>query len=101
MLLIVRIKTVECIDSFEKPEWGGKKSLTFRFEVYDEKGTLTKEIIDEVWAHAVEKRSRYRRGGTMSSALLTRYIISMGLFIVLDRLTKWFALTLLSSNLHT
>lgn len=49
-----RIKTVECIDSFEKPEWVSKKSLTFRFEVYDENGTLTKEMIDEVWAHAVE-----------------------------------------------
>ena len=50
-----RIKAVSCVDRFEKAEWGGKKSLTFRFTVYDDQGTMTKEIIDGVWHHVVEK----------------------------------------------
>ncbi len=48
-----RITTVELIDSFEKPEWPDKKSITMRFTAYDPEGTLTKESIDEIWQHVV------------------------------------------------
>ena len=49
-----RIISVQLIDTFEKPEWGTKKSVTFRFVGYDPEGTLTKEAIDEIWAKVVE-----------------------------------------------
>lgn len=49
-----RIVSVVLIDSFTRPDWQAKKSLTFRFTVYDPEGTLTKEEIDTVWQHVAE-----------------------------------------------
>jgi phenylalanyl-tRNA synthetase beta chain len=46
-----RIKKVCLVDSFEKPEWPDQKSLTFRYVAMDEKGTLTKEMIDVIARH--------------------------------------------------
>lgn len=48
-----RIISVELIDLFEKPEWDGKKSATFRFIAYDDAGTLSKEGIDAIWDNVV------------------------------------------------
>lgn len=42
-----RIYKVELIDSFEKDEWGNKKSLTIRYYIVDEEKTMTKQEIDE------------------------------------------------------
>ena len=49
------IKEVNLIDSFQKPEWIDKKSLTFRFKVVDENKTLNKDEIEIILKH-VEKR---------------------------------------------
>ncbi|GAH08184.1 unnamed protein product, partial [marine sediment metagenome] len=46
---------VQLVDSFEKPEWDNKKALTFRFVAYDVEGTLTKEVIDDIWSHVVDQ----------------------------------------------
>ena len=43
------ITRVQLVDSFTRPEWVDKKSLTFRFIAYDSEGTLTKEAIDSIW----------------------------------------------------
>ncbi len=48
-----KIVSVQLIDSFEKPEWRGKKSVTFRFIGYDPDATLTKESIDALWQQVV------------------------------------------------
>ena len=48
-----RITSVWLIDSFTRPEWTHKKSLTLRFNAYDPEGTLTKEMIDSIWEHVV------------------------------------------------
>ena len=45
-----RIVSVLLVDSYTKPEWQFKKSLTFRFTAYDPEGTLTKEMIDSYLA---------------------------------------------------
>lgn len=50
-----RITSVQLIDSFTRPEWTTKKSVTLRFVAYDETGTLTKEDIDAIWEHVVGK----------------------------------------------
>lgn len=42
----------ELIDLFEKPEWDRVRSLTVRITLYDPTGTLTKQTIDQVCAHA-------------------------------------------------
>lgn len=47
----VRIRNVRLIDSFEKPEWPDKKSLTFRYTATDPDGTLTKENIELIAQH--------------------------------------------------
>lgn len=49
-----RIISVQLIDTFEKPEWGSKKSVTLRFIAYDSEGTLTKETIDGIWDKVVQ-----------------------------------------------
>jgi phenylalanyl-tRNA synthetase beta chain len=46
-----RIRTVCLIDSFEKPEWSNKKSLTFRYTAVDHDATLTKEHIELIAQH--------------------------------------------------
>ena len=46
-----RISLVQLVDSFEKPEWPDKKSLTLRFTVADPEGTLTKEAIETIGKH--------------------------------------------------
>jgi phenylalanyl-tRNA synthetase beta subunit len=46
-----RISGVRLVDSFEKPEWPDKKSLTFRFIAADPEGTLTKEAIETISSH--------------------------------------------------
>ncbi len=43
-----RISSVMLMGTYEKPEWLGKKSLTFRCTVSDPQGTLTKEVIDSI-----------------------------------------------------
>lgn len=43
-----KIQEVELLDFFHKEEWGTKKSLTFRYVAYDDKGTMTKQEIDEI-----------------------------------------------------
>ncbi|MBA3751742.1 phenylalanine--tRNA ligase subunit beta [Candidatus Dependentiae bacterium] len=49
------ISSVVLIDRYEKPEWSGKKSLTFRCTAYDPEGTLTKESIDKIWSSAIKQ----------------------------------------------
>jgi len=46
-----RITEVVLIDSFEKPEWPGKKSLSFRITAASQEGTLTKEEITSIFDH--------------------------------------------------
>ena len=46
-----RISKVHLVDSFEKPEWPDKKSLTLRFIAADPEGTLTKEAIETMSKH--------------------------------------------------
>ncbi len=48
-----RITNVSLIDSYTRPEWTDKKSITLRFNVYDSEGTLTKEAIDTIWDQVV------------------------------------------------
>jgi phenylalanyl-tRNA synthetase beta chain len=42
------IKHVSLVDSFQRPEWVDKKSLTFRFKIVDENKTLHKDEIEGV-----------------------------------------------------
>jgi len=44
-----RIKQVQLIDLYEKPQWDAHKSLTFALSIVDENKTLTKEEIDALW----------------------------------------------------
>ena len=46
-----RITHVQLVDSFEKEEWGDKKSQTFRYTAANPEGTLTKEAIEEIMHH--------------------------------------------------
>ena len=50
-----RITSVHLIDSYTRPEWTTKKSLTFRFIASDPDRTLTKEDIDTIWDQVVTK----------------------------------------------
>lgn len=43
-----RIRRVELIDFFEKEEWAGKRSLTFRYYAVDADKTMDKEEIDSI-----------------------------------------------------
>ena len=43
-----KIDTVSLLDFFEKEEWIGKRSLTFRYRICDFTQNLTKEIIEQV-----------------------------------------------------
>ncbi len=47
----IRIMKVQLVDSFEKPDWPDKKSLTFRYTAADKEGTLTKEAIETIAQH--------------------------------------------------
>lgn len=49
-----RIKDVMLWDMFSKPEWHGKRSLTFRCFVQDDQRTMTKEDTDEIM-HALKQ----------------------------------------------
>lgn len=49
------ITDVALVDFFEKPEWGDKKSLTFRFIISDATKTLTKDEADAVWSNVAQK----------------------------------------------
>lgn len=53
-----RIKYVHLIDFFHKSEWGNNKSMTYRFVVYDEQKTMTKEEIDVVWESVVNNMKK-------------------------------------------
>lgn len=56
--LIVQVDTkihnVTLVDFFEKPEWEGKRSLTFRYSISDYHHPVTKEIIDDITNKVVE-----------------------------------------------
>lgn len=43
-----RIINVYLLDSFEKPEWKDKRSLTFHYVINDKEKTFTKDEIDEI-----------------------------------------------------
>ena len=43
-----KIDTVSLVDFFEKQEWAGKRSLTFRYRICDFEQNLTKEVIENV-----------------------------------------------------
>lgn len=43
-----RIRSIQLIDMFQKPEWKERKSLTVRFLIRDREKTLTKEEADKI-----------------------------------------------------
>jgi phenylalanyl-tRNA synthetase beta chain len=50
-----RIKQVYLVDFYQKEEWKNQKSVTYRFIVYDEHKTLTKDEIDTVWNAVIKE----------------------------------------------
>ncbi len=50
-----KIDVVTLCDFFEKEEWVGKRSLTFRYRITDFHQNLTKEVIDQVTYAVIEK----------------------------------------------
>lgn len=50
-----KVYKVELVDHFENPQWGNKKSVTFRYYLIDENKTLSKEEIDEVINKVIKK----------------------------------------------
>lgn len=49
-----KIESVSLLDFFEKEEWAGKRSLTFRYKICDFEQNLTKEVIDQVTSKVIE-----------------------------------------------
>jgi phenylalanyl-tRNA synthetase beta subunit len=50
-----KIDQVKLVDFFEKPEWAGKRSLTFRYRICDFEQNITKDVIDAISEKVVAK----------------------------------------------
>jgi phenylalanyl-tRNA synthetase beta chain len=50
-----KIDKVTLLDFFEKAEWAGQRSLTFRYRICDFEQNLTKEVIDQVTDKVIQR----------------------------------------------
>lgn len=52
-----KIGQIALVDFFEKAEWAGKRSLTFRYKISDFEQNLTKEVIDSITEKVIQTMS--------------------------------------------